>query len=153
MSAITAGVEQMEMRITAAVGGVRRGPGNLPVRGRPLGRVRADALPEFTRYRDDGCDVHPTCLSCPLPRCRYEEPGGLRALLNEYRDRQIIRLRRKGVPVEELAGRFGISRRTVFRVLEVAAQRGTSLNARRPKTAPPAYLRRSQEAAKEARCA
>ncbi len=82
------------------------------------GKVRADSLPEYTRYRDDGCDIHSTCLSCPLPRCRYEEPGGLRALINEHRDRQIVALRSKGVPVEELAGRFQVSRRTVFRVLE-----------------------------------
>ena len=81
-------------------------------------RVRADALPEYTRYRDDGCDVHPHCLTCPLPRCRYDEPGGLRALLNSRRDRQIVALRLKGVAVEDLAGRFGVSRRTVFRILE-----------------------------------
>lgn len=81
-------------------------------------RVRADALPEYTHYRDDGCEVHPHCLSCPLPRCRYEEPGGLRALLNERRDREIVDLRLRGVSVEELADRFGVSRRTIFRVLE-----------------------------------
>jgi len=81
-------------------------------------RVRADALPEYTHYRDDGCEVHPHCLSCPLPRCRYEEPGGLRALLNERRDREIVELRLRGASVEELANRFGVSRRTVFRVLE-----------------------------------
>jgi hypothetical protein len=80
-------------------------------------RMRSDALPEFTRYRDKGCDVHSNCLTCPLPRCRYEEPGGLRALLNEYRDRQIVSLRRKGASVDELAGQYGISRRTIFRVL------------------------------------
>ena len=102
---MTAETEQLEMPITAAVRPPRK-------------RVRADSLPEFTRYRDDGCDVNPSCLTCPLPRCRYEEPGGLRALLNEFRDRQIIQLRRKGLPVEELAVRFGVSRRTVFRVLE-----------------------------------
>lgn len=81
-------------------------------------RVRADALPEHTRYRDDGCDVHPHCLTCPLPRCRYDEPGGLRALLNAHRDRQIVEMRLRGVPVGDLAGRFGLSRRTVFRILE-----------------------------------
>jgi len=86
-------------------------------------RVRADALPEFTRYRDDGCEVSVSCLTCPLPRCRYEEPGGLRAVLNEYRDRQILQLRTRGVPVEVLADRFGVSRRTVFRVLETAARK------------------------------
>lgn len=80
-------------------------------------KVRSDALPEYTRYRDDGCDIHPICLTCPLPRCRYEEPGGLRAILNEYRDRQIASLRKKGASVDELAGQFGISRRTIFRVL------------------------------------
>ena len=100
---------QMEMPITAAL--------RLPSK-QALGRVRADSLPEYMRYRDDGCSIHPTCLTCPLPRCRYEEPGGLRAMLNAQRDRQIIRLRLKGVPVEALAGRFSVSRRTVFRVLE-----------------------------------
>jgi hypothetical protein len=89
----------------------------MPLSPAPKPRARHDSLPEFTRYRDDGCDISESCLTCPLPRCRYEEPGGLRALLNETRDRQIIQLRLKGVPVEELAGRFGISRRTVFRVI------------------------------------
>jgi hypothetical protein len=80
-------------------------------------RRRFDALPENTHYRDDGCEVSQSCLDCPLPRCRYEEPGGLRALLNEQRDRQIIQLREQGMPVAELADYFGVSRRTVFRVI------------------------------------
>ncbi|HXG42135.1 MAG TPA: helix-turn-helix domain-containing protein [Dehalococcoidia bacterium] len=92
---------------------------------RLLQRVREDALPEHTDYRDTGCDIHPSCLSCPLPRCRYDEPGGIRALLGAYRDRQIVALRRQGVGIEELARRFGVSRRTVFRALEKArAQEG-----------------------------
>ncbi|HJX62107.1 MAG TPA: helix-turn-helix domain-containing protein [Dehalococcoidia bacterium] len=82
-------------------------------------RVRADALPEFTRYRDEGCDFHPSCLTCPLPRCRYDEPGGVRALLNVGRDREILQLRRRqGLAVETLAERYGVSRRTVFRILQ-----------------------------------
>jgi len=91
----------------------------MPMRPRrePRPRLRGDTLPENTRYRDDGCDISESCLTCPLPRCRYEKPGGLRALLNESRDREIVQLRLKGMPVEELAGRFGISRRTVFRVI------------------------------------
>ncbi|HEY5639074.1 MAG TPA: hypothetical protein VIW01_03410 [Dehalococcoidia bacterium] len=94
----------------------------LPMRGADKSRVRSDALPEFTRYRDNGCDVSPSCLTCPLPRCRYEEPGGLRALLNKTRDEQIAAQRAIGVPVTELALRFGVSRRTVFRVLGNKAQ-------------------------------
>ncbi len=85
--------------------------------GLVLRRVRRDALPEEIRYRDDGCDVHSHCLTCPLPRCRYDEPGGLRAMLNAYRDQQIAALRRDGEQVDQIAERFSLSRRTVFRIL------------------------------------
>ncbi len=102
---------------TAMMVGTKSDQLRLPMSGAATPRVRSDALPEFTRYRDNGCDVSPTCLACPLPRCRYEEPGGLRALLNKTRDEQIVGQRASGVPVAELAARFGVSRRTVFRVL------------------------------------
>ena len=84
---------------------------------RMLRRVRSDALPEHTQYVDDGCDIHPHCLTCPLPRCRYDERGGLRALLNTYRDQQVLTLRQQGLAVDAIARRFRLSRRTVFRVL------------------------------------
>jgi hypothetical protein len=81
-------------------------------------RVRQDALPEFTRYRDEGCDLYPSCLTCPLPRCRYDKAGGVRAIFNLRRDREILRLRRRqGLSVDVLARRYGVSRRTVFRIL------------------------------------
>jgi len=80
-------------------------------------RVRGDMLPERTRYQDDGCEIHPQCLTCPLPRCRYDEPGGLNGMLTRMRDREIVRLRMNGAPVEQIADEFGVSRRTVFRVL------------------------------------
>jgi hypothetical protein len=81
-------------------------------------RVRQDALPEFTRYHDEGCDLYPSCLTCPLPRCRYDKPGGVRAIFNVRRDREILQLRRRqGLPVDTLARRYGVSRRTVFRIL------------------------------------
>lgn len=96
---------------------------------RPRKGRRSDSLPEYSRYQDDGCDIHDRCLTCPLPRCRYEEPGGLRGLLNELRDREIVQLRTKGVSVNELAGKFGVSRRTVFRILgsQKAARHDTTI--------------------------
>jgi len=78
---------------------------------------RRDALPEHTHYADTGCDLHPSCLSCPLVRCRYDEPGGARKLLSEARDRSIVGLQRQGSSINVIARRFGVSRRTVFRVL------------------------------------
>jgi hypothetical protein len=87
----------------------------------PLGVLarpsRRDALPEHTHYVDSGCDLHPSCLTCPLVRCRYDEPGGARRLLSEERDRTILALQRQQTPVSAIAKRFGVSRRTVFRVL------------------------------------
>ena len=89
--------------------------------GRRFNRVRGDMLPEETRYRDDGCAVSASCLSCPLPRCRYDDNRTLRAILNEPRDLQIVELKEKGMPVTEISARFGISKRTIFRILENAA--------------------------------
>ena len=84
---------------------------------RLLRSPRRDALPEHTSYADTGCDIHVSCLTCPLPRCRYDEPGGARKLLSDERDRTILELRREGRPIGAIASRFGVSRRTVFRVL------------------------------------
>jgi hypothetical protein len=80
-------------------------------------RARRDALPEHTHYADTGCEVHHSCLSCPLVRCRYDEPGGARKLLADERDASIIVLQRQGASIDAIASRFRISRRTVFRVL------------------------------------
>ena len=80
-------------------------------------RARRDALPEHTHYADTGCEVHPSCLSCPLVRCRYDEPGGARKLLAEERDASIAVLQRKGASIDAIALQTGVSRRTVFRVL------------------------------------
>jgi len=125
-------------------------------RGKPLPHARGDRLPEQMRYRDDGCNIHPECLTCPLERCRYEEPGGLRAVLNAGRDRQIAFLRSKGVAAEKIAGRFGVSRRTVFRIVETAARRRRAED----EATIPLYLRRAsgevvrlRVATEEAQCA
>ena len=93
-----------------------------PEADRALRRVRRDALPEEIQYRDDGCDIHSQCLTCPLPRCRYDEPGGVRAMLNAYRDRQILALRADGAAVDQIADRYSLSRRTVFRILSGAGE-------------------------------
>ena len=78
-----------------------------------------DILPELTRYRDDGCIVHPACLTCPLPRCRYDEPFDPMAAQREQRNAAIVRAaREERLTVTDLTIRFGISRRTVHRVLQ-----------------------------------
>lgn len=87
--------------------------------------VREDALPEQISYRDEGCELSPSCLNCRLPRCRYDQPGGMRRLRTLGRDRDIVRLRRcESTPIDALARRFCVSRRTVFRILKREGQAG-----------------------------
>lgn len=81
-------------------------------------RKAIDLLPEQTGYRDDGCYIHPKCLTCPLPRCIYDESDGGRAMLKEMRDQELLKVYRKeGLDVAKLAERFGISRRSVYRII------------------------------------
>lgn len=83
--------------------------------------VREDALPENLDYPDTGCNLAPRCLDCPLPRCRYDEPGGARRLLTETRDEEIVRRRAtERLSINVLARRYGLSRRSVFRILRKA---------------------------------
>lgn len=85
---------------------------------------RTDALPEHTAFTDTGCDLHRSCLHCPLPRCRYDEPGGAPAMHRADRDATMRSMaEEEGLSADALAERFGVSRRTVFRVLR-ASRRG-----------------------------
>lgn len=82
-------------------------------------------------HADCGCDYASCCIICPLPRCRYEEPGGLRALLNAYRDQQITALRDEGVKVDQIAQRYSLHHRTVSRISVRSVRRQQALLTRR----------------------
>ncbi len=76
-------------------------------------RRGADAYADGRDCRDDGCELARSCLSCPLPQCKYDSPNPQRQL----RDEQIAAaLRGKVTPISKIAERHGVSRRTVFRV-------------------------------------
>lgn len=79
--------------------------------------TRADTLPEHTRYKDDGCDMSPSCLDCPLPLCKYDDPGWIQRESKRVRDDSIYRARLDGDAVNDIARRFGVSPRTVHRVI------------------------------------
>ncbi len=83
---------------------------------------REDWLPEEYEYRDEGCEVYPSCLRCPLPRCRYDEPEGGRFLIKERRNGEVRRRHREGWTVGRLAAHFGVSRRTIQRILRREAR-------------------------------
>ena len=74
-------------------------------------------LPEGVDWRDRGCELFPSCLSCPLPRCIEEESRGKQRLKVLARARRMAELRRDGKSVKEIAELFGVSKRTVQRGL------------------------------------
>lgn len=89
-------------------------------------KVRSDALPEQIEYRDGGCDLAPNCLRCPLERCRYDEPGGARKLVQGPRDEAVRQFRQEGAGIDTLAAQFGLSRRSVFRILARGREEATN---------------------------
>ena len=74
-------------------------------------------------FPDTGCVIHPSCLSCPMERCIYDEPQEGRRETQQRRDQAIYRqYLAQGHDIRALAERFGVSRRTVHRA--VARMRG-----------------------------
>jgi hypothetical protein len=78
-----------------------------------------DLLPEYCHYQDEGCELAKSCLKCPFPGCIYDMHRGKQQLLKSLRSREILdQYRKEGKKVTELAKNFGISQRTVQRVLK-----------------------------------
>jgi hypothetical protein len=79
----------------------------------------SDHLPENTHYRDDGCEISPRCLECPLPQCRYDLPPKRAGAL--MREAELRRLLADGLTADQAAAQMGVSRRTVFRLKRYTA--------------------------------
>ena len=82
-----------------------------------------DMLPERFPYRDDGCEIYASCLRCPLPQCKYDDPGWLQREKRRERDQNIIEaVKRDGVSISEVAAQFSISQRTIFRIMRRSSE-------------------------------
>jgi hypothetical protein len=78
-------------------------------------------MSEIAHWRDDGCEIAPKCLECPLPACRYDLPPKRAGAL--MREAQLRALLAEGLTPDEAAVKMGVSRRTVFRLKRYAAAR------------------------------
>ncbi|MBM3942801.1 MAG: hypothetical protein FJ316_07760 [SAR202 cluster bacterium] len=78
----------------------------------------ADTLPELYVYEDNGCEVSSSCLNCPLPRCKYDDPAWFQRYRRLSKDLVVLAaMERDGLTVEETAERFSVTARTVFRAI------------------------------------
>jgi hypothetical protein len=86
-----------------------------------------DLPPEYCQYRDNGCEFADySCLNCPFPDCIHAQPGGKQRWLMALRDKEVLRLlTAQGKGVKELALMFGVSRRTIQRILKRARDKST----------------------------
>ena len=81
--------------------------------------IELDLLPEHLHYKDEGCEMSPSCLACPLASCVYDTPHGKQVLLKRRRNDEMARLyREEKLTYRELARLFKVSPRTVARVLK-----------------------------------
>ncbi len=77
-----------------------------------------DSLPEEMHYADTGCEASASCLKCPLPMCKFDDPAWYQAHKTRERDMEVVAaFREEGLRVFEVADRLGISARTVSRAL------------------------------------
>ena len=77
-------------------------------------------LRPYDLYHDIGCDINPVrlgCLSCPLPFCKYDDPGAYRNWQDRQRRKQAM-METEGLSVEDAAQRLGLTVRTIFRYRE-----------------------------------
>lgn len=72
------------------------------------------ALPEGATYRDDGCEHHPSCLTCPFAECVLDVPLAIQRA-NERRA-NVLALRAEGLTLDVIAHRMGISLRQAYRL-------------------------------------
>ncbi len=82
-------------------------------------RTRARHAPEEPegKFEDRGCVMAPSCLSCHLPICIYEDPRGPRGAQQRNRDAEVARRFREGWGIAAIAARYQLSQRQVFRIL------------------------------------
>ena len=87
------------------------------------GKAFVEDTSEFYHYEDTGCEASDSCLDCPLPMCRYDDPAWYNRNRRLARDFRIVQaMQQESLSVEETAIRFSITARTVFRVIQRCRQ-------------------------------
>ena len=70
-------------------------------------------------FDDKGCEAAPSCLACPLPQCKDDDPRWYNRLVKRRQDQAIVAaLQQDGATQGQVAAQFGVTVRTVFRVQE-----------------------------------
>ena len=83
--------------------------------GEPIAKYKGHRA--ITHTDEDGCEVAPTCLECPLEKCRYDEPGAYQKTIRQRRDQEIVEtIKREDLTTRQAAIVFKKTERTIFRI-------------------------------------
>lgn len=78
---------------------------------------------------DTGCEAAASCLRCPLPMCRHDDPAGYIRYRRRERDGRIAAAYYGAdarTTVADFAAGFGVSARTIQRALRRVQQEAVS---------------------------
>lgn len=93
-------------------------------------------LPEETVYRDTGCELSPSCLSCPLERCAEDQPRGRQRVRQRSLSATVRSLLDMGYTQVQIARMLGVSDRTVGRYKNLYPLREHDKHRQEPSPAP-----------------
>ena len=80
---------------------------------------KANELPDYDRYKDDGCEVSPSCLTCPLLQCKHDDPIWFQQYLRVARDVRIWKtIQSESLTANKAAERFSLTVRTISRIIQ-----------------------------------
>ena len=83
----------------------------------------------ITNYPDGGCEIWHSCLECPLPECRLDNPGmGQRFLTVRRESGRIQVILREKLKHAEAARRFGVSPSHVRYLMKCHEELGEAAN-------------------------
>ena len=84
--------------------------------------VRRDTLPENVPYPDTGCELADSCLECPIPVCKEDDPTFNARIRRADRARAVVKAHQSGTPATTIAAEHGISSRQVHRIVQQARE-------------------------------
>lgn len=76
----------------------------------------SDGVFDWDSYKDVGCELSPSCLNCPLERCKYDEPD-ITPQMRRRREKltRASALISEGKNVYEIAKIMGVSLRSAYK--------------------------------------
>ena len=90
-------------------------PGNPPETPEQSPATEPDPL--MPQLIEDGCEASTSCLECPLPQCKFDDPAGYQAIKQKQKDQERFKIiKEEGLSIEQAADRFRVTRRTIQRM-------------------------------------